>query len=132
MLRVMTVLTGTALLVGCGGSDGPPTYEVSGQVYFDNEPVNEGRILFRKLEGDGKSYSAEIKEGAYSLTTEGGQMAVEIIASRLIPNKFDNSNGTPEPVGEMYIPARYNAKSELTAEVTAEGENEFPFALTSH
>ena len=132
MLRIAGVLVGAALLAGCGGgTDGPPMHDVTGQVTFDSEPVKEGRILFRKLDGDRKSYSAEIKDGAYALATEGGKMAVEVTASRLIPGKFDNSNGTPEPVGEMYIPAKYNAKTELVADVSPDGDNTFPFALTS-
>lgn len=119
------------LLTGCGGGDGPETHRVTGQVTFDGQPVEDGRITFRKTGGDGKSFSTEIKGGGYDLETEPGPMAVEITASRLIPGKFDNSNGTPEPVGEMYVPKKYNAATTLAAEVTPSGPNEFPFTLTS-
>ena len=33
-------------------------------------------------------------------------------------------------ITELYIPARYNAESELAVEVTRDGENEFNFNLT--
>jgi hypothetical protein len=60
-----------------------------------------------------------------------GKMTVEIIASRLIPGKFDESNPDEKvPVGEMYIPARYNSETELTADVPV-GGTRLDFALTS-
>jgi hypothetical protein len=118
-----------ALAAGCSSSDGPRLYPVSGTVTFENEPVKEGRILFRAAGPNGRSYSAPIADGAYQLEAEAGEAAVEVTASRLIPGKFDRSNGTPEPVGEMYIPAKYNTATTLTAEVTA-GSNTIPFDLT--
>lgn len=118
-------------LVGCGGgATGPDEHVVSGEVTFKGEPVENGRILFRQTEGSQQAFSGEINKGAYSLKTAPGKMHIEITASRIIPGKFDNSNGTPEPVGEMYIPAKYNSKSELTAEVVAGQKNKFDFALT--
>ena len=59
-------------------------------------------------------------------------MKVEIIASRP-SGKFDTSNPDepPQPVGEMYIPAKYNAESSLTADVKPTGENVMPFDLTA-
>ena len=119
------------LIAGCGGEAGPEMHRVTGQVTYDGQPVENGRITFRKTGDDGKSFATEIKGGGYELEAEAGAMAVEITASRLIPGKFDNSNGTPEPVGEMYIPKKYNAATTLTAEVTPAGPNEFPFALTA-
>jgi hypothetical protein len=118
--------------MGCSAeSTGPKEYPVSGTVTFDGKPVESGRILFRKI-GDGdRAYGGEITNGAYSFTSEAGKVKVEITASRLIPGKFDNSNGTPEPVGEMYIPKQYNSKSTLEAEVKADGENTLPFELVS-
>lgn len=126
------LLVGLLFLVGCGGgTDGPPMYEVSGTANFDGEPIETGRITFRKTEGDGKSFSGDIANGKYSLETEEGKYAVIIIASRIIPGKFDNANGTPEPVGEMYIPKKYNDQTELTAEVSSSSEKNIAFDLTS-
>ena len=121
-----------AALAGCGsGDEGPILYPVSGLVLFDSQPLPEGRVVFRKRDGDQKAYSSEIKDGEYELHAEPGKMSVEVLASRPVPGKFDHSNGTPEPVGEMYIPAKYNAKTTLEAEVTPEGANVIPFSLTS-
>jgi len=126
------LLLANASLMGCGGgSDGMTLYPVTGTVTFDSQPIAEGRVVFRKQNGDQKSFSAEIKEGKYEVAAEPGKMSVEVLASRPIPGKFDMSNGTPEPVGEMYIPEKYNSKTTLEAEVKPEDENEIPFALTS-
>lgn len=117
----------TGVLAGCSPSDG--LSPVTGTVSFDGQPVKEGRITFKAGGPSGRAYSGEIKDGRYSIKAEPGTMIVEVTASRLIPGKFDKSNGTPEPVGEMYIPAKYNSATTLTAEVKA-SSNEIPFALT--
>lgn len=117
--------------LGCGGApEGPALYSVSGEVTFDGEPIKDGRITFRQTDPPRKAFSSEIVDGEYDLQAEAGSMEVIVIASRPIPGKFDNSNGTPEPVGEMYIPKKYNDQTILTATVK-EGGNEIPFDLTS-
>lgn len=103
--------------IGCGPAS--KTERVSGVVDLDGVPVKEGRILFRAVNAEGRAFSGTITDGAYSLDCEPGRMRVEITASRLIPGKFDSSNGVKEPVGEMYIPKKYNARSELNVEVDA-------------
>lgn len=120
------------LLTGCGGApSGPTLHKVTGNVTFDGAAVEDGRIEFRRTEGDKRAYSGEIKGGSYTLQAEAGKVEVVITASRIIPGKFDTSNpdDPPQPVGEMYIPEKYNAKTTLTAEVKA-GSNDIPFALT--
>ena len=120
------------LLMGCSSEPaGPEMFTVSGTVTFDGTPVEDGRIQFRKASGDQKAFSAEIKAGAYKLEAEAGTMQVEITASRP-SGKFDNSNpdDPPQPIGEMYIPAKYNSETTLTAEVKNSGENVIPFELT--
>ena len=117
-------------LTGCGGAaDGMQV--VRGEVTLDGQPIEKGRILFRQIAGDQRAYAGEIVDGKYQVRAEEGRVKVEILASRLIPGKFDHSNGTPEPMGEMYIPAKYNSRTELTAEITAAGSNRLPFQLTS-
>ena len=120
------------LLSGCGSEPaGPEMFSVTGSVTFDGAPVEDGRIQFRKASGDQKAFSSEIKAGAYKLEAEAGTMQVEITASRP-SGKFDTSNpdDPPQPIGEMYIPAKYNAETTLTAEIKDSGENVIPFELT--
>lgn len=119
-------------VTGCGSSGGgPKEYPVTGTVKFDGTPVETGQILFRATERDKRGYSGSITNGAYDLKAEAGKMTVQITASRIIPGKFDESNpGEKSPVGEMYIPARYNTQTELTAEVKP-GKNSIDFDLKS-
>lgn len=118
------------VITGCSaGSTGPRTYPVKGTVTFDGAPVEQGTILFRRLEGDGRGYSGEITNGGYELQAEAGKMRVEITASRAIPGKFTEVNpGEKDPVFEMYVPKVYNAESTLEVDVTA-GSNTHAFDL---
>jgi len=128
----LAVCLGCFPILGCGSAaSGPKLVPVQGLVQFDGAPVPDGRIVFRKTDGEGRAFSGLIKDGSYQLEAEPGRMAVVITASRPIPGKFDNSNGTPEPVGEMYIPPQYNDATSLVAEVTDTDKNEIPFELTS-
>ncbi|HEY1191332.1 MAG TPA: hypothetical protein VGE74_27100 [Gemmata sp.] len=125
----MLALWAAGLVGACGcGSDGSKLYKVTGKVSFDGQPVKEGRILFRNLGADGKAYSAPITDGTYEVMCEPGKMRVEIIASRVIPGKMVKGEGEMIPAAEMYIPAKYNSDSTLTAEVKA-SSNDIPFEL---
>ena len=118
-------------LTGCGSPPGLNLNSVSGNVTFDGEPVAEGRIQFRAVDGDQRAFGGEISNGKYTVETLPGKMTVEITASRIVPGKFDESNPDEKvPMGEMYIPARYNSQTELTAEVPAGGVKQLDFALT--
>jgi hypothetical protein len=132
-ISVVLALAIPLLVSGCSSEpEGPAMFKVVGAVSFDGAPVADGRIQFRKADGDQKAFSGEIKDGKYSLEAEAGKMAVEITASRP-SGKFDNSNpdDPPQPIGEMYIPAKYNTETTLSAEVTPAAENNFPFDIVS-
>lgn len=121
-LKTLLIALTLVMLVGCGAKGGLDLHRVTGKVTFDGEPVKEGRILFRLVDGDQRAFSGTITDGLYTVDSLPGKMRVEITASRIVPGKFDTSNpGEKVPVGEMYIPERYNAKSELTAEVPPGG-----------
>ena len=130
--QVCNVVVAALLCVGVSGcsssSDG--LEPVEGTVTFDGEPIKEGRIQFRGTT-DSRAFSAPIVDGKYSTELPEGASSVEITASRPVPGKFDESNpGERVPVGEMYIPAKYNSQTELTADI-ASGPNAVDFALTS-
>jgi hypothetical protein len=131
-MRFWVLSCSMLLALGCSsGPTGPAEYPVSGTVTLDGKPIETGRILFRKV-GDGEhAYRGEITNGNYSFTSEPGKVKVEITASRPVPGKFDTSNGTPEPMGEMYIPKKYNSQTTLEAEVKSSGDNALPFELVS-
>jgi hypothetical protein len=115
-------LFGIALLLGCGR---PDTVEVSGKVTWNGAPVPHGDILLVADDPQIAAVAGQIEEGAYTLRSKPGKKRVEISSYRLSDKK------TPQgrPIGERYIPDRYNAKSELTVDVTLDGDNKFDFAL---
>ncbi|MBA2115831.1 hypothetical protein [Bremerella alba] len=129
-LTLFLVCAGMTSL-GCGSSNAPGMIDVDGVVTLDGAPIEEGKILFRQVDGDQRAFATDIVNGTYQLQSLQGNTRVEIRASRIIPGKFDMSNGTPEPMGEMYIPKRYNKDSDLTATINSDQDNQFNFELTS-
>jgi hypothetical protein len=112
-------------LVGCGAGDGK--IPVSGVVTFDGAPMPDGYVTFTP-EGGGTPAAAPIAAGKFELGVKPGAHRVEIEASRFVGEKNEIMGLQPR---EQYVPARYNSETTLTSEVTADGENDFTFELTS-
>lgn len=125
----------TGILVGCGGvSDAPVTYPVSGKVTLDGEPLAEGNIIFRDAADKAASAAGKIENGEFSFEAVAGKKVVVITATREIPGKtvVGGAPGEPSvPAIEQYLPATYNEKTTLEADVSASGANEFSFELKS-
>jgi hypothetical protein len=62
------------------------------------------------------------------LESKAGKVTVHVLSTRLT-GKTDPVMGTA--IEEMFIPDRYNSKSELTADVAADKANAIDFSLTS-
>jgi hypothetical protein len=124
--------------IGCGGSSS--RLPVEGAVTFDGQPIAEGQINFIPAPGTaGPTAGSVISAGRYSVPAEKGlkpgKYRVEISALRATAQKTQTFNAVTGATDasaayESYIPPRYNAKSELTAEVNAGGPNQFDFHLT--
>jgi hypothetical protein len=115
-------IVGFVITLGCSR---PDTVEVSGIVEWEAAPIPQGDIVFFSSDPHVPAAAGKIVEGAYRFRTKPGEKRVEIRSFRLSGKK------TPQgrPIGEMYIPKRYNDDSELTADVTLGGENKFDFKL---
>ncbi len=130
MFKKTVVLSVLACCVslGCGGSlpDEPERVTVSGTVTYDGQPVADGEVRFVPTKGtEAPSSSAVISGGAYKAEFKGGVPVgihrVEIRGYR--PKAGGAAEETPgmaagETLKEQYLPAKYNAKSEL--ELTVE------------
>ena len=116
-----------AALAGCGPG-GPKTVPVSGSVTFAGQPVADGEIAFRSADGATASWAGRIVAGRYAIRSTVGPKRVEIIAVRPKPGAKPKASGEGV-INEMYIPDRFNLESELKADVTAAGPNEFDFKL---
>ena len=124
----ITIILTLLSIAGCRGDDGPTRYQVSGTVTADGEPVKKGYIVFQPADPGGRADGAPIEAGRYDLRATPGRKKVEIRAMRT-SGKIDANLG--QPLEENFLPAKYNTKTELTAEVTASGPTRFDFSLSS-
>jgi hypothetical protein len=121
----MVLLAGLAVLaIGCSRSE---FVEVTGSVSWQGKPVEIGEIIFAPRNKSVAPVAGRIRGGEYKLLAKPGKVRVEIQAVRKT-GKRDPKEGFE--ITELYIPRRYNEESELEAEVTADGDNRFEFALT--
>ena len=107
------------IAVGCGGPAGPEMVTVKGSVTIGSKPLPRGDILFQPTDPKLTPSGGAITDGAYSVKAVKGDHQVKITASREVPGKTTMGvSGTPIPVIEQYIPAKYNTKTELKASVS--------------
>jgi hypothetical protein len=111
-------------LVGCG-SGGRTLYPVSGKVTMDGKKVEQGDILFIPEDPRWGPECGRISAGEYRAQVAAGRHRVEITALDIGPQTryLDGS-----PLASNFIPERYNARSELRAEVREEA-NTLDFSL---
>jgi hypothetical protein len=125
---VWILLSVLALVAGCGG-DGLTRGTVSGKVTFDGQPLANGTIVFAPTGGTkGPMAMTESANGQYAITNNapvGGKHTVKIEGFRDTAKKDELGR----VIGEQFIPAKYNEKTTLSAEI-AKGSNSHDFALT--
>lgn len=114
--------------LGCGPS-GPPRFAVSGQVTYDGQPVTNGSISFAPADSsEGKGVAADLIDGHYEFPRKQGPTAgtyqVWIEAQQPSGKKIPSEDGSP-PTDQLvqYIPAVYNSRSTLQAEITEDRED---------
>ena len=111
------------LAPGCSQSEFVP---VTGTVTWNGAPLTGGEVIFTPDDKHIPPGAGQLKDGAFEFLSKPGKMRVEVQAVR--------KTGKRHPIHgfeltELYIPARYNTETELTAEVTQDGENRFEFDL---
>lgn len=133
------VLSGIICICGCGPDS--PRREVHGTVTFDGKPLAAGLIQFESLPNQPScNESASIQNGAYTVTGLGGLLPgkyqVRITAvDASVPKPAENvMPGTPAEEKKLSptsknLPAKYNTRSELTAEVSSTQSEPINFDL---
>src|SRR5439155_468871 len=108
---------------------------VSGKVTLDGSPLDDATVSFVPMTGGQRSAAwAAIRDGRYTISASSGlgigRFRVEIRALRSTGGKINQNDPTlPAPAREA-VPARYNSKSELFAEIKP-GDNVADFKLKS-
>ena len=113
---------------GCSKPGRPGYSTVTGRVTFDGQPLANGFVQFVPIGSKTPPESGRIANGLYRLESKAGKVSVHILSTRLT-GKMDPVMGTA--IEEMFIPERYNSKSELKADVGADKANAIDFSLTS-
>jgi hypothetical protein len=121
---IALLLSALACHAGCSHSD---LVEVTGKVTWEGKPVDVGEIIFHPVDASITPAAGRIRAGQFRFLAKPGKKRVDIQAVRST-GKRDPKEGFE--ITELYIPARYNAETELEADVTPDGENHFEFALT--
>lgn len=121
------------LCTGCGGSpDLLATTKVNGSVSYQGAAIESGTIMFFPVAGGKHAIGMISKEGTFTLSTyETGDGAIPGQHKVVINVSYENPDGIPVPASVPRVPAKYSdlKTTTLTAEVTADGKNQFPFEL---
>jgi len=137
-MGITATLIGLVTMNGCGGGDSLPREAVSGSVSVEGKPLAAGLITFLPDSPDVPTQGgAAIIDGKYEIPkAQGlvpGKYKIVISAPEDEEPAVDPNlpPGFPPPPRKEVIPSQYNAKSLLTAEVTAGRQNVFEYNLTS-
>jgi hypothetical protein len=128
---VAALVAGAALAAaGCGG---PVRRAVAGSVTIDGQPLDEAVIIFVPLDADGRKTGGPILAGRYAMSKDvgllPGRYRVEIADDPPIDPAM--RPGAIQPRSRRRLPIAYSTASPLAVEITAGGETEFDFNLTS-
>lgn len=130
----ISLVLSCVLLAGCGG-DGIPRAAVQGTVTYDGEPVESGVIMF--IPETVAPVALKITAGQYDTDSDVndrrgaviGHCSVQIFANRPTGKIYtDVMTGEKMEETKQFVPAKYNERTELTAEVEA-GQQTIDFHL---
>lgn len=123
--RLLLVATAVILAAGCSRSDRPSLGTVTGTVTLDGAPLANALVLFTP-EGPGRtSLGSTGPDGTYTLA-----FLRDIMGANLGRHHVRITTATGENGRRELLPAKYHAKSTLTADV-APGSNTIDFPLTA-
>jgi hypothetical protein len=131
----VVLLLVVVLMAGCS-RDPNARHPVSGTVFLNGQPLDQGRIYFVPVHKGSSESGATILNGKYSIPCDLGLVPgiykVSIFSYDPQGAKVASDEIPGDPGVKQFkerIPARYNVQTTLTAEVTSEGSNILDFAL---
>lgn len=118
---------------GCGTENELGRLRVSGSVTLNSQPLDQGQIEFTPSQSTGVSGGTMIADGKYEISEQKGlppgTYTVRIYSTDEKATKVEGPPGESEVSAIERIPANYNVNSEITVEVTTDGENKFDFTI---
>jgi hypothetical protein len=124
-------------VAGCDASDGLDRQAISGTVTFDGQVLENGVILLEPATTEsGTAVGATIRQGRFAVLRPAGPVPgiyrVRVYASSGIQAALEKGQSphSPRPMVER-LPAAYNTRTKLRAEVTSRQANHFQFDLRS-
>ena len=142
-LAIVFILYTCALsALGCHSDvEGRQTFGVQGKVTLDGQPLKDARIIFISRDEKEEVVSiAPIQNGEFKIPPSKGPVAgmalVKIESDTIEVEEYEHlrDNNPKKSVNfeRVKIPARYNTKSELVADIgTISADNVVSFSLTS-
>ena len=134
--KLLVALLGLTLLAaaGCGKDNPLGRRAISGSITLDGQPLSHGNIEFAPRNPAGVGSGVMITDGQYAITEQHGLPPGDYDVRIFSPNTDSPApEGPPGPLGppavEERIPARYNAETELSVTVAADGPTVFDFSL---
>lgn len=129
-------LLSCSFLSGCGAPTGDRV-PLAGEVTLDGQPLDRGSIEFHP-DDEGSITGGMVLDGKFEIPAnqgaKPGKYLVRIFASgNAIEVNPDEAPG-PEAdnqVSEERIPAKYNTKTELTADIGNQGDDSLRFEVSS-
>ena len=128
------------VVTGCSKSrDDLPREPVAGTVTMDDQPLPEARIQFYPIgdaaKSDAVGANAEVKDGQFAIPREDGlvpgRYRVKISRAEMKEAKDRKGADGRKKMGPELIPARYNSKSDLEAEIKPGGAEPLKLELRS-
>lgn len=121
-----------SLIVAIGGCSNTremelPKADVSGTVTLDGKPVANGAVFFKHIQ-QGLSEGVDIIDGKYAGKVSPGHKRVELYLWRTI---VTNEGGMTTETRLNDMPASYNTKSKLEAEIVDSNNNIFNYEAVS-
>lgn len=136
LLNITLLSFSLVLLSGCGGgSDTPPLGTVSGVVTLDEKPLADAEVTFQPETGRpslGKTDSQGNYTLAYTVNDNGALIGPHkvIITTAVEAFSDETGGGQDREARPEILPPKYNAQTNLTAEVKS-GSNTIDFPLKS-
>jgi hypothetical protein len=133
-LQCLSIVMLAGVVVGCGGGPDYKLGSVEGTVTLDEKPLADAELRFQPPQGR-SSVAVTDQNGHYVLdyTTEqkGAELGTHSVSITTLRSASGGEGEQPAVPGrDELLPARYHAKTELTADVK-QGSNTIDFHLKS-